>query len=72
MNVDITISTMSGTLPYSIYLCDDPITTCLYIDNTSTLPYTFTVPSFMSTLSSFNLKIIDSNGCITTQNLIPS
>jgi hypothetical protein len=69
MPTQITINNLSGASPYDIYLCDDPISTCVYITTTSTLPYVFDVPSIMESQTSFNLKMIDNNGCEVTQNL---
>jgi hypothetical protein len=69
MPTQITINSLSGASPYDIYLCDDPISTCVYITTTSTLPYVFDVPSIMESQTSFNLKMIDNNGCEVTQNL---
>ena len=69
MPTQITINSLSGASPYDIYLCDNPISTCVYITTTSTLPYVFDVPSIMESQTSFNLKMIDNNGCEVTQNL---
>ena len=69
MPTQITINNLSGASPYDIYLCDDPISTCVYITTTSTLPYVSDVPSIMESQTSFNLKMIDNNGCEVTQNL---
>jgi hypothetical protein len=69
MPTQITINNLSGASPYDIYLCDNPITTCFYITTTSTLPYVFDIPSIMESQTSFNLKMIDNNGCEVTQNL---
>jgi hypothetical protein len=69
MPTQITINNLSGASPYDIYLCDNPITTCVYITTTSTLPYVFDIPSIMESQTSFNLKMIDNNGCEVTQNL---
>jgi hypothetical protein len=69
MPTQITINNLSGASPYDIYLCDDPISTCVYITTTSTLPYVFDAPSIMESQTSFNLKMIDNNGCEVTQNL---
>lgn len=71
MPIDITINNLSGSSPYDIYLCDNPITTCIYIDTISSVPYQFTVPNLMINFNSFNLKMVDNNGCITNQILTP-
>jgi len=69
MPIDITINNISGASPYDVYLCDNPVTFCVYIDTISSLPYLFEVPSVMSNDNDFNLKIVDNNGCISYQYL---
>ena len=69
MPTDITINNITGASPYHVYLCDNPITTCVYVVTISTLPYTFTLPSILSSQDDFTLKIVDSNHCIITQTL---
>jgi hypothetical protein len=71
MPTQITINTISGVQPYDIYICDDPITTCIYISTISTVPYVFNVPTLLDGQSSYNLKIVDNNGCSVEENLIP-
>ena len=71
MPTQITINTISGVQPYDIYICDDPITTCIYISTISTVPYVFNVPTLLDGQSSYNLKIVDNNGCSVEVNLIP-
>lgn len=63
MSTFITINNITGSSPFEIYLCDNPITVCNYIDTVTTLPYTFEVPSSMSALTTFNLQVIDNTGC---------
>jgi len=72
MPTDITINDITGSTPFDVYLCDNPITTCFYVDTISSLPYTFEVPSILSSQTEFNLKVIDNNDCIITQTLIIS
>lgn len=72
MPTNINISNISGATPFNIYLCDDSIITCVYIDTipSSSLPYDFQVPSIMEGQVSFNLKVIDSNGCTSISNIL--
>ena len=65
MPTQITISSISGLSPYDLYLCDNPITTCIWVDTitSASLPYTFDVPSIMENQTSFNLKVVDDNNC---------
>jgi hypothetical protein len=69
MPTNITINDITGTTPFDIYICDDPITTCVYIDTINTLPYTFVVPSILDGQLSYNLKVIDELNCTVIQNL---
>lgn len=69
MPIDITINSISGSSPYDIYLCDDPINVCVYIDTITSAPYVFEVPSLMSNNNNFKLKVVDNNGCESTQPL---
>jgi len=72
MPTDITINDISGTTPFDIYVCDNPITSCIYISTITTgdTPYTFSVPLVMEGMTDFNLKVVDDNNCIVYQNLI--
>ena len=65
MPTQITISSITGATPYDIYLCDNPLTTCIWIDTiiSSQLPYIFDVPSIMESQTSFNIKVVDNNNC---------
>ena len=74
MPTTITINNITGSSPFNIYLCDSTNVTCVYINTipSSSLPYNFEVPSVLSSLSSFNLKIVDIAGCIFYKNLIPT
>ena len=65
MSIQITINEITGSSPYNIYLCNDPVTFCSYIDTISgsSLPYTFDVPFYLEGLVDFNLKIVTNDGC---------
>lgn len=61
----VTINTViSGTSPYDIWVCDDCYGTCQYINTTTTIPYSFTLPAIYETYTSYVIKIIDDNGCV--------
>lgn len=70
MPTEVTINNISGASNFDIYICDDPITTCYYIDTISSLPYNFFIPGILDGQSSYTLKVIDSNECQSTQILI--
>jgi len=69
MPTQITINDVTGSTPYNVYLCDEPITTCVFIDTINSLPYNFTVPFPLDGQNSYNIKIIDSNYCEIIKNL---
>ena len=69
MSVAITISDVSGTSPFNVYVCDEPVTTCIFVKTITSAPYEFDVPSIFMKLSSVNLKVVDDNGCETSTNI---
>ena len=62
----VTVTNITGTTPYEIYLCLSGETPCYYIDyiESSQLPYVFNVPSPIQDLGGYCLKIVDNDGCI--------
>ena len=72
MPTNININNISGATPFNVYLCDEFNITCVYIDTvpSSSLPYVFQVPSIMEGQISFNIKVIDNNGCISISNIL--
>ena len=69
MPTQITINDVTGATPYKVYLCDDPITTCVYISTINTLPYNFFVPTAIDGQPTYNLKIVDNKHCVVIKNL---
>jgi hypothetical protein len=65
MPTQITINGITGATPFNTYLCDNPITTCVYINTISSFPYEFQIPSILDGQNDYNLKVIDNNGCIS-------
>jgi hypothetical protein len=61
----VTLNSTTGTFPLNIWVCDDcsSTATCLYIDTTPTLPYSFILPSFFEESPSYTIKVIDANNC---------
>jgi len=72
MPTNIYISNISGATPFNIYLCDENNVTCVYINTipSSSLPYDFQIPSIMEGEVSFNLKVVDNNGCTSISNIL--
>ena len=60
----ITINDITGSTPFNVYLCDNPVTVCVYVDSISSFPYSFQIPSLLENQGDYNLKIEDNNGCI--------
>lgn len=66
MAVKVTISAITGSSPYDIYICQTGGTDCFYVTTTSTIPYIFDIPSPYNTSTSYMLKVVDANNCIIT------
>lgn len=64
MSVTVSITAITGQSPYDIYLCQSGGTSCFYMYTTSTIPYSFVIPSPYDQSSSYMLKIIDGANCI--------
>jgi hypothetical protein len=71
MPTNITINNVTGAQPFDIYVCDSPITTCIYVAtiNTVDIPYSFDIPPVYSSLTEFVVKVVDNNDCIVTDTL---
>jgi hypothetical protein len=60
----INITSLSGTAPYDIYVCDITITYCYFVaSGVSTVPQYIDLPPFLTGVKSIIVKIIDSIGC---------
>ena len=72
MPTNILINNISGATPFNVYLCDQVNVTCVYIDTipSLSLPYNFQVPSIMENQPSYNLKVVDNNGCVSISNIL--
>jgi hypothetical protein len=72
MPTNININNISGATPFNVYLCDQSNVTCIYIDTipSSSLPYNFQVPTILENNPSYNLKVIDNNGCTSISNIL--
>ena len=66
MALQVTISGITGTSPYDIYVCQTGGTSCFYMTTISSVPYVFDIPAPYNTSSAYMLKIIDNNQCIIT------
>jgi hypothetical protein len=62
----------SGTSPYDVFLCDTGYTSCFLISGSCQIPPTVTIETdnFFPNYDSIGVKLIDSNGCIYTENKV--
>lgn len=63
MSTFININVIAGQAPFDIYLCDNPITNCIYIDTITSFPYEFQIPVVIEGQNDYTLKVIDNNEC---------
>ncbi len=66
MGLSITISSVTGTSPYDVYICQSDGTGCFFIDQVTSIPYSFNIPEPYDISSSYMVKIVDGEGCIIT------
>lgn len=59
----VTITSLSGTPPFDIYVCDQTISYCYFVQSLIIGPYSFDVPSPLESANPIVVKIIDSNNC---------
>lgn len=72
MPTQITVNFLGGLPPFNIYTCDTGYTTCIYVDTIGfgQLPYSFDLPFVLEGMSSVGVKVVDSNDCVASDNLI--
>jgi hypothetical protein len=64
MSVQVTISGITGTSPFDVYVCQTNGSGCFYVDTITTTPYEFNIPQPYDTSLAYMLKIIDQQNCI--------
>ena len=64
MAVQVSISSITGTSPYDIYICQPNGSGCFYINTITTTPYVFDIPEPYDTGLAYLLKVVDSQNCI--------
>jgi hypothetical protein len=69
MPTTVTITNLTGSSPYDLWVCDTTLTTCVYVSTFTSIPYTFDVPYIYSSLTEFVVKIVDNNDCIKTNTI---
>jgi len=65
MPLEVNITGLSGSSPFNIWICDNPETSCIYVDTVDSSPLTFDVPTLFSNDLSWTIKLIDNNNCIS-------
>lgn len=70
MAVNIDINGITGTSPFNIFLCDINETPCYYITQVSSFPFSFQVPPPINTYTSFILKVVDVNNCVSLNPIV--
>ena len=68
MPTTITVSDITGSTPFDVYLCLSGGSPCYYITSIGggSLPYDFTVPTPIEKFTYYCMKVVDSDGCIIT------
>ena len=72
MAVQVTISGITGTSPYDVYICQSNGSACFYISTINSTPYVFDIPAPYNNLSAYMLKVIDADNCIISGTTIIS
>ncbi len=64
----VTVSNITGTTPYEIYISISGSSSYYYIDyiDSSQLPYNFNIPIPIQDMIGYCLKVVDNDGCIIT------
>lgn len=65
----VSISTLNGSSPYNVFVCDTGYTNCLYVSTitSGSLPYVFNVPFVYQSFMNIIVKIVDNDGCVINQ-----
>jgi hypothetical protein len=67
MSQILTISGITGGVPpLTFYICDENGNNCSYLGSTGG---TYTASTFYSTATSFLIKVVDSNGCLSFKTI---
>jgi len=67
MGLTVNINSITGISPYDVYICQSDGTGCIYINQITTTPYSFEIPSPYDNSLAYMLKIIDGEGCQITE-----
>ena len=65
MGASITITSITGTSPYQVYVCNVLGANCSYVGSATTMPYTVVLPAMYNSAPAVMIKVIDANNCET-------
>lgn len=68
MIVEVTINNITGTTPFDVYICDNTLNNCIYINTINSTPFTFEIPEPFNVMNQYNVKVVDGNNCIIYKN----
>jgi hypothetical protein len=65
MSNQLTISSITGTTPFDVYVCDITNTYCYFVSGITTVvpSFVFTIPPPLNDVDALLLKIVDTTGC---------
>lgn len=68
MPTSVTVSNITGSTPYELYLCLTGGTPCYYMGviTSAELPYSFNVPYPIQDLKGYCIRVVDNDGCEIT------
>jgi hypothetical protein len=66
MPLEVIVNGLSGATPFNIWICDNPETTCIYVDTVTGATLTFDVPQALIYQNDWIIKSIDNNNCVST------
>jgi hypothetical protein len=71
MPTNITLTTVSGSSPFHIYVCDTGFTACIYVDTVTPIdiPYQIQIPPLFTSLPNVVINVKDSNDCSLNQTV---
>ena len=66
MPLQVTIDSLSGNSPFNIWVCDNPETTCIYVDTVDSAPVVFNIPEPLIYQNDWIIKSIDDKNCVSS------
>lgn len=66
MGITVSISAITGTSPFDVYICQGDGSGCFFIAEINTVPYNFEIPPPYDTSLEYMVKVVDGDGCQIT------